>query len=162
MGTEYSETKQRYAQMAFDTLCLALDDMRWTYNRDAANKVVTTSAVGKDLKMELRMVVNEERQLMYIKSPMPFNVPPSKRDTIGKALHFANFSILNGCFEYDQSAGKIGFKIVVPYFDSQLSKEVYRYAVVLTCSMVDKFNDKLLSVIHGEMTLEEFRDFANK
>ena len=162
MAAEYSELKQNFAQKSFDTLCLALDNLKWKYNRDAANKVITTTAVGKDLTINLRMVVSEERQLMYIKSVLPFDVPENKRDVIGKALHIANYSILNGCFEYDQYVGKLGFRIVVPFFNSELSEEVYRYAVMLTCQMVDKFNDKLLDLTNGKMTLQEFKAFAVK
>lgn len=162
MSAEYSELKQQQAQSAFETLCATLDDMKWKYNRDAANRVITTSAIGKDLTINLRMVVDEQRTLAYIKSPMPFDIAENKREVIGKALHIANFSILNGCFEYDQERGKVGFKIVIPYFDCQLSKEVYRYAVMLTCQMVDRFNDKILDLANGKMTLQEFREFADK
>ena len=162
MEAEYSELKQNFAQIAFDTLCRVLDNMKWKYNRDAANRTITTSAIGKDLTINLRMVVSEERRLMYIKSFMPFDVPENKREVVGKALHGANYSILNGCFEYDQYAGKLGFRIVIPFFNSELSEEVYHYAVMLTCQMVDKFNDKILDLIEGKMTLEEFREFADK
>ena len=162
MSAEYSELKQNFAQKAFDTLCLALDNMKWKYNRDAANRVVTTTAIGKDLTINLRMVVSEERRLMYIKSLLPFDVPESKRDVVGRAVNIANFSILNGCFEYDQFAGKLGFRIVVPFFNTELTEEVYHYAVMLTCQMVDKFNDKILALANGTMTLQEFKEFAQK
>lgn len=161
MNAEYSELKN-LAESAFETLCRTLDNMKWKYNRDAEHRVVTTSAVGNDLTINLRMVVSEERRLMYIKSVLPFEVPAAKRDLIGKALHVANYSILNGCFEYDQFSGKLGFRIVVPFFDCELSQEVYRYAVMLTCQMVDKFNDKLLEVAKGTLTLQEFRNFVEK
>ena len=162
MGSEYSELKPTYAQRAFDTLCLALDNMKWKYKRDEANRVVTTTAIGNDLTINLRMVVSEDRRLMYVKSVLPFDVPEAKRETVGKALHFANYSMLNGCFEYDQPNGKVGFRIIVPFFDCDLSQEVYRYAVILTCQMVDKFNDKILALVQGSMTLQEFRAFAEK
>lgn len=162
MPAEYSELKQTYAQRAFDRLCQVLDNMKWKYNRDVANRIITTTAVGNDLTINLRMVVSEERRLMYIKSVMPFEVSEGKRDLVGKALHIANYSILNGCFEYDQFAGRLGFRIVIPFFDCELSEEVYRYAVMLTCQMVDKFNDKILNLINGKMSLQEFREFAEK
>lgn len=159
---EYSELQRSFAQIAFDTLCRVLDNMKWSYNRDAEKRTVVTSAIGKDLTINLRMVVSEERNVMYVKSALPFDVPEAKRDVVGKALHIANYSFLNGCFEYDQALGKVGFRIVVPFFNCELSEKIYHYAVILTCQMVDKFNDKLLALVKGEMSLEEFREFAEK
>lgn len=160
---EYSELKLKYASIAYDTLCAALDEMKWTYTRDAANRVVTTSAIGTGVRINLRMVVSEERQVMYVKSTLPFEVPSNEavRNTFGKALHVANYSMLNGCFEYDVEAGKAGFKIVVPFFNSTVTKEVYRYAIMLTCQTMDKFTDKLLALLKGHISLEEFCQFAN-
>ena len=34
--------------------------------------------------------------------------------------------------------------------------------ILLTCQMVDKFNDKLLAVAKELMTLQQFKDFVQK
>ena len=153
--------KASLAQAAFETICLMLDDIKWKYERNKANLTVRTSAIGKDLKMDLRIVVDEKRTLAHIKSPMPFTVPEEKLDMLGKAVNIANFSMLNGCFERDYSSGFLCFKVVVPYMDCELSKGVYHYALMLTCQMVDKFNDKFAALIENRMTLQEFQEFAN-
>ncbi len=136
-----------------------LDNIKWKYERDDKKRTVATTAVGRDLKINLRMVVSEDRQLMYVKSAMPFTVPQDRRDVVGKAVTYANFSMLNGCFEYDYDH-YLGYKIVVPFFDTVLSEKICHYMVMLTCQMVDKFNDKFLELIQGKMTLKDFVNFT--
>lgn len=156
MELVYSESKEQYAKNVYNTLCNTLDNMKWKYQRDDEQMMVNTTAIGEDLSIKLRIVVSAQRQVMYVKSPMPYNVPQMSRDAVGKALHIANFSMLNGCFEYDVDNGYVGFRMVVPFATSQISEEVCHYMIILTCQMVDKFNDKILSLAKGNMTLEEF------
>ncbi len=160
MAFVYDETKQGYAKRTFDRLVKTLDNMKWKYKSDEQNLVVCTSAIGKDLEISLRMVVDAERQVFYVKSPMPYKIEESARDVVGNALHIANFSMLNGCFEFDRTDGYVGFKIVMPFAGCEVSEEMCHYMVILTCQMVDKFNDKILAVAKGEMTLEQFKTFA--
>ena len=151
------------ARVVFNTLCRALDNMQWKYDKEERTDgyVVFTSAVGKDLTMKLAITVDADRQVIYLKSPMPFRVPQEMRDDVAKALIFANWSMLNGSFEMDYSGGLVSFKIVIPYMDSMLSVEVFRYMIIISCQMIDKFNDKLQALAQGKMTLQQFREFAD-
>ena len=157
-----TSTKERDARKTYETLCRTLDNMKWTYNPDHEKMVITTTARGDDLTIKLRFVVSEDRGVMYVKSPMPYEIPELGRDVTGVAVNIANFSMLNGCFEFDRHEGYLGFKMVVPFENSVISEEVCHYMVVLTCRMVDKFNDKFLAVAKGNMRLADFEEFANK
>lgn len=152
------------AKVLFGTLCQTLDNMQWKYNKEERedNFALFTSAVGKDLTMKLAIRIDVDRQVMYLKSPMPFAVPQEMRDTLAKALIIANWSMLNGSFEMDMNDGFVAFKMIVPYMSSMLSTEVCRYMIVLSCNMVDKFNDKLDAICKGQMTLTEFQNFVNQ
>ncbi len=162
MATPVNDTKLQDATRVYNTLCSMLNNIKWSYERDDEKLTVKTSAIGNDLKIPLHIYVSTERQVMYVKSPMPFSVSQDKRQLVGNAVHIANYSMLNGCFEYDISDGYVGFKIVVPFAQSIISEEVCHYMVMLTCSMVDKFNDKFLMLINGKMTLQEFKVFTAK
>lgn len=154
--------KKQDAKRTYTTLCTTLDNMKWKYQPDHENMVINTSAVGDDLSIKLRFVVSADRSVMYVKSPMPYNIPENARDIIGTAVNIANYSMLNGCFEYDRKEGYLAFKMVVPFENCVISEEVCHYMVVLTCRMVDKFNDKFLAVAKGNMRMEDFEAFANK
>lgn len=150
------------ARRTYETLCSMLDKINWKYRRDDEKLIVRTSAIGKDLTMPLHIVVSETRNLMYVKSPLPFTVDSARRADMCVATSIVNYSMLNGCFEFDVSGGYLGFRLVVPFGGCQISESVCHYMVMLTCEMVDKFNDKLQAVAAGEMTLEELSAFVNR
>lgn len=155
-------SKENEAKSLYRTLCQTLDNMQWKYNKEEANLIVRTSAIGDDLAMKLNIRIDAERQVMFLKSPMPFEIPSSMRDTIGKAVLIANYSMLNGSFEFDFGDGYLAFKMVIPYMESIISEAVCRYMILLSCNMTDKFNDKFKALAEGTMTLEEFEKFANQ
>ena len=154
-------SKEQAAKSLYKTLCNTLDNMKWTYNKEEDKFIIRTSAIGDDLSMKLMIKIDAERQVMYLKSPMPFAIPENVRDTMGKAILIANYSMLNGSFEFDFSDGYLAFKMVIPYMDSIISEAVCKYMIVLSCSMTDKFNDKFKAVADGVMTLAEFATFCN-
>ena len=153
-------SKESEGKALYGTLCSTLDGMKWTYNKDEENLVIRTSAVGDDLSMKLMIKIDSERQVMYLKSPMPFDIPTQVRDTMAKAIIMANYSMLNGSFEFDFSDGYLAFKMVIPYMESMISQAVCKYMIVLSCSMTDKFNDKFKALAEGRMSLAEFEKFA--
>ena len=153
-------TKQQEALSLYKTMCSALDKMGWRYEKEEDEFVVRTSAVGKDIAMPLFIKVDAERQVMYIKSAMPFRIQVDVRETITKAVVLANLTMLNGSFEFDAGDGYLAFKVVTPYMGSILSEQVCHYMIDITCSMTDKFNDKFKALVDGTMTLYEFNRFC--
>ena len=160
MNNSYDETKAGLANKNYRCLCGTLDKMNWKYTRQDDARKITTSAVGKDLTIALNFFVDAERQVMYVKSPLPFTIAEKRRDEVEKALHAANYSMLNGCFEYNDKNGYVAFRIVIPFEGCEVSQEMCKYMVALTCQMVDKFNDKILALSEGRMTLKQFLQFA--
>ena len=154
--------KEKEALSLYKTLCNTLDNMKWRYSKEEDQFVIRTSAVGDDLSMNLFMKIDAERQVMYLKSPMTFDIPVPVRELIAKAVIIANYSMLNGSFEYDMSDGYLAFKMVVPYMESIISEKVCHYMVTLSCSMTDKFNDKFKALVDGKMSLHEFKVFADE
>ncbi|MCM1194771.1 MAG: YbjN domain-containing protein [Corallococcus sp.] len=150
------------ANTMYRTLCSALDNMQWRYEKAEDELVVRTSAVGKDLTMKLYIKVDSARSVMYLKSSMPFDVPAERIPDMAQAAIMANWSMLNGSFEMDMSDGYVAFKMVVPFMESLVSEKVCRYMISVSCDMIDKYNDKFLALTKGTMTLDEFRDFSCK
>lgn len=157
-------SKELEAKSLYSTLCQTLDNMKWTYNKEEEKDslVIRTSAVGNDLSMKLIMRVDIERQVMYLKSPMPFTVPEDKRFEMMKSIIIANYSMLNGSFEMDPSDGWTAFKLIVPFMGSIISEEVCKYMIVLSCNMIDKFNDKFQAVAEGRMTAADIQKLVNQ
>ena len=155
-------SKENEALALYKTLCQTLDNMHWRYSKEEDKFVIRTSAIGKDLSMELFIKIDAERQVMYLKSPMPFVIPEQSRDMLAKAVVMANYTMLNGSFEYDLSDGYLAFKIVVPYMESIISEKVCHYMIMISCQMTDKFNDKFMALVDGNMTLDQFNAFCRQ
>lgn len=153
--------KQLEALQMFKTLCQTLDEIKWSYNKDDQNLVVRTSAIGDDLTIPFTIKVYEERSVMYLHSVMPFVIQSDKRDCLAKAVLMANNSMLNGSFVFRLNDGGIAFKIIVPFMNCTLSKDVCRYMIDISCRMIDKFNDKFWALAKDNMTLEEFARFID-
>lgn len=157
MNNIYDESKTGFAERNYQRLCKTLENMKWKFQRNDERREIVTSAIGEDLTIGLRFYVNAERQLMYVKSPMLYKIDENARDVVGQAVNFANFSMLNGCFEYDENDGYLAFRMVIPFEKCELSEEICKYLVLLTCQMVDKYNDKFFSLSKGKTTLEQFK-----
>lgn len=148
------------AKIVFNTLCSALDNRKWKYDKEEDKLIVRTGAGGKDLSIKFYIKVDAEREVMYLKSPMPFKVPFDRVDDMATATAIANWSMLNGCFEMDRDDGYCGFKVVVPFTESLLSERLCNYMINLSCNMVDKFNGKLMAIAENSMTVGEFDAFV--
>ena len=150
------------SKVIFNTMCQMMESIKWKYKTEerSPDYIISTSAVGEDLSMHLNIHVDTERQVMYLKSPMPFKTNPDKTEDMVKAVTIANWDMLNGCFEMDMDDGYVAFKMVIPFMQSMISTEVCRYMIMLSCNMIDKFNDKLKAINDGEMTLAQFKQFV--
>ena len=155
-------SKEQEAKTMYGTLCQTLDNMKWHYTKEEDKFIIRTSAVGKDLSMKLFMKVDSDRRVMYLKSPMPFDVPEHCREQMMKAVIMANYSMLNGSFEFDLSDGYLAFKVVVPYMESMISEKVCHYMIMVSCDMTDKFNDKFKALVDGTMSMDEFENFCKQ
>ena len=155
-------SKEAEAKVMYNTLCQTLDNMRWQYSKEEDKLIIRTSAIGQDLSMKLFMKIDEDRQVMYLKSPMPFDIPEDCREMMMKAVIMANYSMLNGSFEFDLSDGYLAFKMVIPYMESIVSEKVCDYMVKLSCNMTDKFNDKFKALVDGTMNITEFEEFCKQ
>ncbi len=152
------------ARVVFNTVCSTLDAMEWKYNREQNDEGynIFTSAKGEGVLIRLGIHVATERQLMYIKSPLSFTVPVERRTDMAKALTYANWTMLNGSFEFNTDNGYVAFKAVAPYMSSMISTELCKYMILVTCSMVDKFALKLQEVNDGTLSPEQFKEVFSR
>lgn len=148
------------SKKAYETVIVSFDAMNWHYNRDDKEQTITCKVKGDDLTMNILYKVIPDREIMYVKSAMPFTVAQDKLMPMCVAATIANYTMLNGSFELDISDGYLGFKIVTPFYGSEVTQELCTYMINLTCRMVDIYNDKFLAVAEGRMSLNEFREFA--
>lgn len=156
------KAKKAAAQKAYQTLCDALDANDWKYQKHPENLFVTCGARGDDLPMDLVIVVFEENQAVQVRSRLPMKVSEEKRAEMAVALAVANYGLVHGCFDFDVSEGDINFRITNTLHGCVLSQEAWMYLVYCACSTIDDYNDKLLMLSKGMLTLEKFVEMENQ
>lgn len=153
------ETTVKQAQAVFSSLCAMLDENEWKYHRDDENLTVECVASGDDLPIPVRIIVDAERQLVTLLSQLPFAVPEQRRDAVAIAVNAANCQIVDGSFDYDGKNGLTVFRMTSGFRESLIGKELLAYMVFVACQTVDDYNDKLLAVATGDISLEKICDF---
>ena len=146
----------KLAKATFETLCKALDNNKWNYKKDEENLTVKCGARGDDLPMDLVIEVDAERMVVILLSQIPFVFKEDKRIDAAIAVSAINNILAHGCFDYDVISGKMLFRMTNSFVDSKLGEEVFIYMLLASCKTVDDFNDKLLMLAKGMLSIEQF------
>lgn len=150
------EKDLKKAQDVYAALCSAMDADGWRYTRHEDDLILTASARGDDLPIDIILKVDAERNLLSLFSVLPVTVPENTRMEVAVAITIANNGIVHGNFDYDLAKGRIVFRMSNSYLGCQLGKEAFLYMLYVACGTVDQYNDKFLMVAKGMMTLEQF------
>ena len=145
----------KLAQNNYKLLCAMLDDRKWNYEKNEDNLSVECTVRGDDLPMDVIIKFNTDMEIVSLYSPMPFTVPEDKRNDLAIAIARANHNMVDGCFDYSYTRGKIVFRMTASYSNSLLSKDVFDYMLLVSCGTVDAYNDKFLAVCKKDMSVEE-------
>ena len=150
------ETKVIQAREVYGTLCSALDNRNWTYEKVEDELLVHFGVNGDDLPMKFIIRVDADRQLLRLHSPMAFKISEDKRIEGAIAATAASYGMAQGSFDYDLSDGTICFRLNSNFRDSTLGEGQVQHMINLSCAMVDQYNDQFLALDKGEMTLQQF------
>ena len=152
MATEYQINQ---AEIAFDTLCNTLNKMDWTYGKED-RFTIETGATGDDIPMILKITIDPDRQLISLLSPFEFTVPEENRIDVAAAICAINYMLVDGSFDYNVGNGRIIYRITSSIINTLVSNELFKYLILVSCKTIDDYNDKLLLLSKGEITLESF------
>jgi len=150
-----SEALQAASQKVFDTICRAMESLAYAYEA-VSQRQIDFSVSGKDIPMRFSMAVSEEKQIVVLYSPLPFSVEADKVTELSVALCSVNYRLADGSFDYDIPSGAVSFRMTANYLDSEIGFELLDYMIRCSVMTVDRYNDKLLMLSRGLMTLDEF------
>lgn len=153
-----TEALKKMGQNVYETICTMFDAKGYHYERHDEDHVITCTVRGDDLPMDILFFVRDERQIVQLISPMPFTVPEDKRVDAALAVAVANYRLVDGSFDYDLSSGRISFRLTASYIESILGKELFEYMLMVSAATIDEYNDKLLMLVKGMVSLEQFID----
>ena len=150
------EKKIELAVKVYNTLCNAIENRSWKYAKDDEKLIVNFGVSGDDIAMKFIIVVDVERQLIRLLSPMPYKMSEGKRVEGAIATCVASFGMVDGSFDYDLSDGSIIFRMTASFRESLIGEELFGYMIDCSCAMVDLFNDQFLAIDKGMMSISDF------
>lgn len=151
-----NELNQKKAEQTYRLFCNALDNNDWSYRSDDQKLRIECGAKGEDLPIELNIHFDVEKQLIMILSKLPFDIAEDKRVDAVVAICAINNALVDGCFDYDVNTGTVFFRVTNSFLDSFMSEEVCITLLYKVCKLVDNYNDKLLMLSKGMLTIERF------
>lgn len=150
------EKNTTFAKTVFTTLCDAMENRGWKYEKDEQDLTVHFIVSGEDIPMQFILVIDAERQLIRLMSPLPFKMSEDKRIEGAIATCAASFGLADGSFDYDLSEGRIIFRMTASFRESLIGEELFHYMIECSCVTVDEYNDKFLAVDKGLLSISDF------
>ena len=150
------------AKETFAMLCKTLDWHEWNYDKDEENLSIKCGVQGEDLPMDIVIMVDSERCLVRLASHVPIVVPEDKRLDVAIAISVVNNMLVDGCFDFNISSGNIFFRMTNSFLESKLGDDVFTYMLLVSCQIIDVYNDKFLMLVKGMISIEQFLDSENK
>ncbi len=155
---EATQAEIAKARQEYDTLCRALDEREWHYEKHDEDLTITCGVSGDDIPMRLIIRIMPERQLAQVLSPLPFDIPEDKRVDVAMATTMINDRLANGSFDFDLSTGRTVFRLTSAFMGCNLSTEVYDYMIGVSVATVDEYNDKIMMLCKGMIELSAFAE----
>lgn len=155
---------EKQAQEIFMRFCNYLKKVNWQFDTDTTNGnfIILASARGEDLPMNLIVQVDPQRQLISLFSNMPFNMDKEKLLEGAVATSIINHLLADGSFDYDVHDGSILFRMTTSWRGGLISDEVFEYLMIVACKTIDDYNDKLLMISKGAMSVDELYKLTHK
>ena len=150
-----TESQLKNAKNTFETLRSIFDEKQWHYNADEEDFSMHFGVIGEDIPMDFHIVLDVERELILLFSPLPFNFKEDKRVEGAIATCQINYVLAEGSFDYDIEDGTVLFKMTSSFKSSLISKELLDYMIACATYTVDKYNDMLMMLSTGLITLED-------
>ncbi len=150
------------AKKIYEQFCAVLEKEGWHYNRHDDKLTITCGARGKSLNMDMYILVDADRYVITLFSPLPFKMAEDKRVDGAMAVAMANYGMTSGSFDYDLSDGEIRYRMTQSFRNSRLDDELLLAMLYTTCATVDQYNDKLLCISTGVMDMDAFIDWEYK
>ncbi|MBQ4612236.1 MAG: hypothetical protein IJB26_01660 [Clostridia bacterium] len=148
--------KMELAKQVYNTLCAAIENRGWTYDKKEEKLSVYFGVNGDDIPMQFVLFVDADRQLVTLLSPLPFEMSEDKRMEGAIAVCAASYGLCDGGFDYDLSNGRIVFRMTASFRESVIGEGLFQYMISCACNTVDEYNDKLLAVNKGVVSIADF------
>lgn len=144
------------AQKVYATVCAALDERGWKYDRDDEKLIIRTGVRTEDLPVHHIIIVDVERQVLRMASPIPLEMGADKRTEGAIITTVATMGLRDGNFDYNLQTGRIVFRLTASFRGCEIGKGLAHYFIDCTNAVVDRYNDRFEAVNSGKMSVADF------
>lgn len=153
--------KMEKAREVQNALRSFLDKIDFVYTVDEEAEedgkfVLRLTINGDDIPMNFIYIIDADRELISVYSPMPFKIPEEKRMEMAVAVCVATWGLNDGSFDYNILKGTLSFRQTVAYANSRVGEALFLYLVKRGSGIVDQYNDRFLALAKGTMSLDQF------
>lgn len=148
------------ANRVYATLCKILKKRNWEYDDDEELLTASFELHGKNVPIMFVVIVDAERQLIRIYSPLSVKFSQENRIDGAAAICYASYGLHNGSFDYDLFDGSIVFRMVTSFKQSLIGEALIENMISCTCAVVDEYSDKFSALESGIMSIDEFLDIS--
>ncbi len=148
--------KKALAAKVYHTLCQAIENREWSFEKDEENLTAYFGVRGDDIPMQFILRVDEDRQLIRLLSMLPFKMSEEKRMEGAIATCVITYGLADGSFDYDLSDGSVYFRMTASFRDSIIGEGLFQYMISCACAMVDQYNDQFLALDKGIISIADF------
>ncbi len=143
------------ALATYKSLCSALDKRKWNYTKEEDDLLIRFNVTGDDLQMSFVMMIDADRALVRLMSWLPFNATKNP-DAVSQAILLANYKMVAGSFDFNHKDGAIAYRLSASYTGAILGDGVFNYMINCAANTVDDYNDELMMLDKGHITLAQF------
>lgn len=148
------------AKKIYETVCSALDNMKWVYDKNDEELAITTGAKGSGkenpLPIDLLIRIMPEAQVISVQAPFVYDVPDEHSIDVAIAVSIANYGLIRGGFDFDLTTGDLRFRVTAPYNGSEIAEELVRSLILVAVTTTDAYQTKLFMVAKGAVAPSEF------
>ena len=150
------ENNRLAAQKVYQTMCAALTEMEWNYDKADDDLKVEYMVTGDDLDMHYTITIHSESQRILVCSEMPTIFGLDRRMEAAVAVNAVNGILADGRFLLNLQTGRLAFAMSTSFQDADIEKGMFPYLVSFSTDAVDAYNDRFEKLNLGAMSLAEF------
>ncbi len=127
-------------------LCRTLERNDIQFIRNDKKLSVKCSIAGERRELNFLFVTDPEKMLMTLYSPVAAAKGNTDAGSAAMKICSINNTLSNGCFCIDEDDGIIYFRVVISFYETNLSPEIFEYMLSLAADTVEE-NYPLLCVL---------------
>ncbi len=146
----------KQADLAYETLLKTLEEQKWTYQQDRQNRIAHFTLDIGGYPMGMGIGVDEKQELVTLLSRLPVAFEEKVEGAV--VCCGANFSLIDGSFDYDAAEGSVSYRATIPLRGSRIGPGQFRYLIAAACDIISCFLPDFLAVSKGDLDPDGFLD----